>query len=34
LRPERGPRTKPLRIRYHCKHCDTIWDSGITWGGE
>ncbi len=34
LRPEPGPRTKPLRIRYHCGHCDTIWDSGITWGGE
>ena len=34
LRPESGPRTKPLRIHYHCEHCDTIWDSGITWGGE
>src|SRR5689334_2159886 len=34
LRPEPGPRTRPLRIRYHCKHCDAIWDSGITWGGE
>jgi len=34
LRPERGNRTTPLRIRYHCEQCDTIWDSGITWGGE
>ena len=34
LRPEPGPRTSPLRIRYHCERCDIIWDSGITWGGE
>lgn len=29
LRPEPG-----ARLRYHCDRCDTIWDSGITWGGE
>jgi hypothetical protein len=34
LRPEPGERNKPLRIRYHCKQCDTIWDSGITWGAD
>ena len=34
LRPQDGPKSSPLRIRYHYKQCDVIWDSGITWGGE
>jgi len=34
LRPDPRVATEPLKIRYHCQQCDTIWDSGITWGNE